>query len=140
MNKPNQVIKTYRYQLFPSAELIKLIGEAVRVSPDSLIAGVSRGWFARLVRASLTCYIAYCKTMAQESSKAAAMAKIIDPAEYRLPKETPVKYIIHYEDAACHWQSTGELTLKEYSQRSATIVIEGGTVDRVQAVIQESAE
>lgn len=73
MNKKTETEKkvdNYRYQLFPSLELRKLVAEAVRVSRDPLIRDMEKGWFARLVRAALTCYIAYCKTMASESNKA----------------------------------------------------------------------
>jgi hypothetical protein len=65
----NLKIATYRFQLWPGPELIKLVQEAVRVSHDPLIGEMRRGWFARLIRAALTCYIAYCKTMAQEIEK-----------------------------------------------------------------------
>lgn len=63
---PNK-IKNYRYQLFPSEELIRLVREAVRVSRDPKIHTQCRGWFAALVRAALTCYIADCKATNKEN-------------------------------------------------------------------------
>lgn len=64
-----KTVDNYRYQLFPSLELRRLVAEAVRVSHEPLIRDMEKGWFARLVRAALTCYIAYCKTMASSSNK-----------------------------------------------------------------------
>lgn len=65
----NKKIQTYRYQLFPSVELLQLVGEAVKVSPNRLISELKPGWFPRLVRVALTCYIAYCKTLNHTEGK-----------------------------------------------------------------------
>jgi hypothetical protein len=62
-------VKNYRYQLFPSLELRHLVSEALKVTHDPLIRGMEKGWFARLIRSALTCYIAYCKTVASEIEK-----------------------------------------------------------------------
>lgn len=62
-NELEKKVSAYRYQLFPSVELLHLVQEALRVSPNPLISGMKAGWFPRLVRVALTCYIAYCKTL-----------------------------------------------------------------------------
>jgi len=73
MNKKllEKKLKDYRFQLWPSAELLQLVEEAITVSHDPLIREMKTGWFSRLIRAALTCYIAYCKTMANAIEKQA---------------------------------------------------------------------
>ena len=54
------------FQLWKTHDTMKLVREALKVTHDEFIREQRRGWFPRMIRAALVCYIAYCKTVAEK--------------------------------------------------------------------------